>query len=794
MKYLHYAILPSLLAAAVGLQGCGSSSSDNSTPTTTAAPTTTLSGTASKGPIRQAQVRVRGADRQLIDTANTLTDANGDYSIDIPSNATGPFTIEIVPTPITTQVCDTPSGCQIVCELTAGCDLNGREAENGDVQNIAFGEEFNFINGTLRAIVPSIEANATETTVNVTPFTEIAASLVDDAATLSVNAVNSANQQVASQLGQLLADNNVNADVPTDIFAIPVVDLTAPEVDADESNNALGVRLTTLSASLLNFIDPTDADRNSLGEVLADFNQSFSDVINDQATDAEERIDLSQVLTEAATVASSLDDVLGDAAEDLLEQVLGEDLDAIGEDFTREADEVEQRPALPTDATDLIGQAEAFITQLNTFISADVSDGAVLRLGDNGIGLSLALESEVDASAAELELFGDAINAALDALSDDDEEALMDLIEVLGEAAEVAIDTFLEQQVGFSGTDSETGLSITYTAATPNTISVVGSIDTTEVNLTVAVPSSFVGTTPSFTLITAQAISALATANITDTTTPSTLSAVFAEAFDLSQDPLDESASVLSTSLTLNGLTLQLNDLTQTTFNGTLSLDLTSVDAAGVSPESIDNETADVDAISADLSLNGSLSLLDGSSADIELSVENITFETVTDQQSPSGEVEERDELATADVTLTTSVNTGDTAGSLTLLASLDQATDPATLTVDSLQIDFGDRSLLINAVLIEQASDDEQEGELAPESQIVFTDGAGVRIILQPTAFFVDEDEPAQTPAEVVVGQITVNNTQVATITGNEDATVPLFVTFTDNSSGPLIQFIAAP
>ena len=127
-------------------------------------------------------------------------------------------------------------------------------------------------------------------------------------------------------------------------------------------------------------------------------------------------------------------------------------------------------------------------------------------------------------------------------------------------------------------------------------------------------------------------------------------------------------------------------------------------------------------------------------------------------------------------------------------MASLDQATDPATLTVDSLQIDFGDRSLLINAVLIEQASDDEQEGELAPESQIVFTDGAGVRIILQPTAFFVDEDEPAQTPAEVVVGQITVNNTQVATITGNEDATVPLFVTFTDNSSGPLIQFIAAP
>ena len=456
----------------------------------------------------------------------------------------------------------------------------------------------------------------------------------------------------------------------------------------------------------------------------------------------------------------------------------------------------------------MLGQPCPFLRQIGAGIVSDTgnnalfvqnaqilqSDGAVLRLGDNGIGLSLALESEVDASAAELELFGDAINAALDALSDDDEEALMDLIEVLGEAAEVAIDTFLEQQVGFSGIDSETGLSITYTAATPNTISVVGSIDTTEVNLTVAVPSSFVGTTPSFTLITAQVTSALATANITDTTTPSTLSAVFAEAFDLSQDPLDESASVLSTSLTLNGLTLQLNDLTQTTFNGTLSLDLTAVDAAGVSPESIDNETADVDAISADLSLNGSLSLLDGSSADIELSVENITFETVTDQQSPSGEVEERDELATADVTLTTSVNTGDTAGSLTLLASLDQATDPATLTVDSLQIDFGDRSLLINAVLIEQASDDEQEGELAPESQIVFTDGAGVRIILQPTAFFVDEDEPAQTPAEVVVGQITVNNTQVATITGNEDATVPLFVTFTDNSSGPLIQFIAAP
>ena len=173
------------LAIAIAVAGCGGEGGGDSSSPAAALPTTTsVSGTAAKGIIKQAKVLVcrivNGVPEPDASCASTTTGNDGSYSVTLSDGFTGPAMVKVVAGAASTMM-----------DETTGTDI-----------------PYNMI---MRAVVPAI---STMTTVYVTPFSEMAASAVS---TTTIDATKISQSIAAVQ--------SVMLTLGVDMSVMPMLDL-----------------------------------------------------------------------------------------------------------------------------------------------------------------------------------------------------------------------------------------------------------------------------------------------------------------------------------------------------------------------------------------------------------------------------------------------------------------------------------------------------------------------------------------------------------------------------------------
>ena len=178
--------LATALASALVLAGCGGSGGSESSPAAAfpATTSTSVSGTAAKGIIKQAKVLVcrivNGVPEADASCAATTTGNDGSYSVALSDGFTGPAMVKVMAGTASTMV-----------DETTGTDIP--------------------YTMTMRAVVPSVSKT---TTVHVTPFSEMAASA---ASTTTMDATKISQSIAAVQ--------SVMLTLGVDMNVMPMVDL-----------------------------------------------------------------------------------------------------------------------------------------------------------------------------------------------------------------------------------------------------------------------------------------------------------------------------------------------------------------------------------------------------------------------------------------------------------------------------------------------------------------------------------------------------------------------------------------
>ena len=174
------------LATALALSGCGGGGGGGSSPAAAlpAATSTSVSGTAAKGLIKQAKVLVcrivDGAPEPDASCASTTTGSDGTYSVTFSDGYTGPAMVKVMSGAASTMM-----------DETTGTDVP--------------------YNMTMRAVVPAVSKT---TTVYVTPFSEMAASAVS---TTTIDATK-ISQSIAAVQSAMLT-------LGVDMSVMPMLDL-----------------------------------------------------------------------------------------------------------------------------------------------------------------------------------------------------------------------------------------------------------------------------------------------------------------------------------------------------------------------------------------------------------------------------------------------------------------------------------------------------------------------------------------------------------------------------------------
>ena len=162
-----------------------------------------ISGQAVKGLMANAQVELFGnvgGVETLLDSS--VTDAKGDYQLDVPDDYSGPVKLLVTATPNTTMLCDAPAGCV----------------------NVAFGESMSLVTGTtmsavMRNVLPNQPVN-----IYVTPITNMAAAKVEALGGLTSESIATVNEEVAALFK--LPGDYVSIQ-PTDVTDTAAVDAAA---------------------------------------------------------------------------------------------------------------------------------------------------------------------------------------------------------------------------------------------------------------------------------------------------------------------------------------------------------------------------------------------------------------------------------------------------------------------------------------------------------------------------------------------------------------------------------------
>ncbi|MBO1926476.1 hypothetical protein J3998_02720 [Thiomicrorhabdus sp. 6S2-11] len=293
------ALAAAILTATLGLTACGSGSSSTDTSTTT------TSGTAAKGIINAGVVIAQELDLTaadpfaadaLIPLTETQTGETGSYSLELPDSYNGgPILLTLTTSATSEMKCDTVGGCGSFANAD---DANDILVDNGIID---FGEWYkpNVDSDATAVMMQTLIPAGSSTTISasITPFTNMAVARAktrfssDDSDSLN-NAISNANYEVATLL-------NINANTLLGTQPIDITDsesvngATSPEQVAyaafsaavaniaANNNQTLGEAITALANSFATgemAIDDTDgANTISIRELVQEANDTLAE-------------------------------------------------------------------------------------------------------------------------------------------------------------------------------------------------------------------------------------------------------------------------------------------------------------------------------------------------------------------------------------------------------------------------------------------------------------------------------------------------------------------------------------
>lgn len=281
----------SLLALSIAaiLSACDgdSSSNNNDDDDTASAFGTTVSGVAAKGIIIGGTVVARelNADTSVrnANVGSATTDDSGGYNLTLNNTYEGgSIQISITSNAMTL----------IVCDISGGCGSRTDDVtDNNNAASIDFGEQYRLGDGslTMTALLPDAQDGET-LSVQITPFTNMAAVQALSGGTVDSDAINKANSSVSNLLGGL------------DILALEPVDIT--NLNGNESADA--VAYAALVASIAE-LAPTGANgQPNINAAIGNLASSFTggSIAAEDNGNSDAVIALQEIITQAAIVLS----------------------------------------------------------------------------------------------------------------------------------------------------------------------------------------------------------------------------------------------------------------------------------------------------------------------------------------------------------------------------------------------------------------------------------------------------------------------------------------------------------
>ncbi len=395
------------IAAAMGLSACGGGGGGSSS---SAASGATVNGAASKGIVVGGKVSAYLFDStgspETTAIATTTTDANGEYSLNIPSTHNGK--------PLFIVVDDNDGNATMKCDLTNGCDKDGDPATTDDIT--PFGEVFDLDSGDLEMSAVLPESTAT-VSINVTLLTTVAAGLAKNAISAGAvtdfnikEAVNNANSQVSERFG-----------LTGHITKQPVIDLTNSAKVAVSASNKEGLKYAALNAAIVSAVQADAAKK--MGQAIKDFSDDY--VANGLSTKAvsSSKTDLSEILAAASAVINkvktkvSADLGAEDASLAELTTLGGTiDDDQTVADASTPSDSGNQGTPSPTANATKLAQVKAFVEELREL--GTVMGNSMVGSGDSAQSIeSIADNFEAQLSAADL-ASSDDVGYSLEAMAE----------------------------------------------------------------------------------------------------------------------------------------------------------------------------------------------------------------------------------------------------------------------------------------------------------------------------------------------------------------------------------------
>lgn len=378
-----------VISAATYLQGCSSGDSfvQELTPggVDSGPNGAFLDGTLAKGLLSFADCTVTDVAGNVLFTsvgaADACSDANGVYRIQLEFNPTSPIINTVTTRTTTRMTCDDPAGCA------------GGVAFGGAVESL--GDNF-----TLRAVVPSVDPNATSLNVSVNPWTEIAtARVISEAgsvAAVTEAATQTAYREVASVLNNILSLEGTDDEFDGNFFDIPLPDLSNPSTDSvsnaeDQRRAAL---LSIASGSLLKLTSDSVTPAAVITQLTDSFSSDGEFNVNDTATNIEagDAINLASIVTNVATTVSTLATELASNTDGTaaLETLLGvSDLETGLAEIESEAEELAEEKTEVTDADQDTTKPQPVIDASTTAFTKAKTTAAnlvtLLNAGDFGL-------------------------------------------------------------------------------------------------------------------------------------------------------------------------------------------------------------------------------------------------------------------------------------------------------------------------------------------------------------------------------------------------------------------------
>lgn len=488
------------IASAIGLSGCfGGSSDDDPAPSSSV-----VSGTASKGIIVNGRVRAylfnENGTRASSAIASAITNAEGEYSLSIPSRHRGqPLFIEI----------DYNNGLATMrCDLASGC-----------AEDVAFGEDYDLDDRdfSLSAVIPD---SSGVVTTNLTPLTTVAAlKALDEIGAAGSNfaaavEIAQANSSVAASIRDILG-----IDI-SDITEIEVIDLTDADEVAASVEDSVALRVAAFNAALVSAAQNDSATPISIEDALAAFSSQMA--ANQLSYDAGESddTDVTEILNQLdavldASIQNAIDQLDPDESGDLVEAIESEGglLDLIAEAFDNAANDddglVDATPSQTAGSEELV-QAKAFVEELRklgTVINDPFNaDPTISEIVDS---FELQAEAADFASSEEVRLSAEALGQAVSAmvaaykenfdletgeLTEGAEDSFeVDGITVTFESVNDAMTLSVVQDIAVEGFETPAAVDITATVANI-AISEVPANESAEIDLTI-LGSAEAGTT-----------------------------------------------------------------------------------------------------------------------------------------------------------------------------------------------------------------------------------------------------------------------------------------------------------